>query len=103
MKARIRLILDHDPIITPRMRKMIWNKETTEGLIANRQRIHGYIDDFGRYVYVQPFFDWEGVMEDEDRRYRGVDDAPNETINTEEYDLCSWPSADQPALHFQGL
>lgn len=96
--ARIILVIDHDPILTHRMKMMIRNSETTINLIANIQRIQGYIDDFGRYVYIQPFLDLDASLTDIDRRYEGVDNAPEEVINTDEYDICSWPSTSKSSL-----
>lgn len=104
--AHIRLIVDHEPIITSMMQQMIDRNEDTLGLVAHRQRITNYIDDFGRYVYVQPVLDLDGILQDEDRRYNGVADAPVENINIKDYDICSGASAAQRALSnalLQGL
>ncbi len=89
--AVIRKIVSHEPIITDGMKLMMTRHEDCEGLIALRQQIPDYIDDFGCNVYVFGEISWDGSLQDEDRRYDTIMGAPAEDLRKtiKFYDTCS--------------
>jgi hypothetical protein len=88
-KLRLYTTISHEPIVTEADRERIAAGKTTLSQIADRQRVKDadrddYIDEFGRYVYLQTAV---GYSQDMDLRYDGVPDPELFTMQYIEDDL----------------
>lgn len=93
--AVIYKVISHEPIFTEGMSALSTMNMESRGLVAARQRIPDYIDDFGQYVYVCGRIGWTPSL-DVDERYEGISTAPQEIL--ERNDLCNRTGASERVI-----
>ena len=82
-EAVIYKVVRHEPYLTEGMKTLSTMNMESKGLVAARQRIPDYIDDFGQYVYVCGRISWV-AHPDIDERYEGVITPPHETFERDD-------------------
>lgn len=89
-QAIIYKIVSHEPILSEANKRHIQLQADCIGLIAGRQRIEDYIDEFGMNVYVVSRLSYDIGQCDIDLRMEGVaGEVEVQTFNKLEYDLRS--------------